>query len=279
MSLYENLLEKLNGHEYSNYFVANCVFHDDHSPSMFVYDDGNFRCAACGKRGTLKFLAGKVGDHFLPRRDTVSSRILPQWKSWEREFGDLDEIVGVAHRSLVRHPQLQGYLKKRKYERFIEKGFFGRIGRWIVVPVYSPDHELVDVVCREISGKTSTRYVVAPKPDGTRPLYSPDWERVKKSPYVYVVFGIFDSWAFESIGEPCVTGITGQNMPICLLEALGKRGIIVPDQNEAPAAHRLANGLGWRYRVKELDFPEGTKDPSGIHEMYGDDVLRKIIYT
>lgn len=272
--MYDRLLELLDGHEYQGYFAALCPFHNDSKPSLFVYPDG-FRCAACGKKGSLKFLSQKIGSHFSPSRNTVSSNILPHWRKW----GDTaEEIAEQAHKTLLHFPQFQGYLKKRRYEKFIEQGYFGYNSGWLVVPVFDAGRKIVDILVRAIKGKGETRYVVRPG-KSERPLYSPNWERVQNSTYTYVVFGIFDAWAMEAIGEPCVTGITGKSVPPALLEALGKRGIIIPDQDEAPDAHRLANRLGWRYRVKELRFPEGTKDPSGIHELYGDEMLREILYT
>lgn len=272
MSLYENLQDRLeNVRTYSDYFMASCVFHTDNHPSLMIHEDG-YKCLSCGAKGSLKRLEQKIGSYYRPQHYTVSG-ILPNWRRWEFEYGDLQGIAEHAHKTLLQFPQFQGFIKKRKYEKFIQQGYFGYIGGWWCFPVLDMAGKLVDIVVRAVKGKGDSRYVVKPNRDGTRPLYSPNWERVKNSSYIYIPFGIFDAWAFESIGEPCVTGITGQSMDIEKIRSIGKRGIFVPDLGEAETAHRLANQLGWKYRVKELDYPETVKDPDELRRFYGESAL------
>lgn len=277
MSLYESLMEKMNGHEYSNYFTALCPFHSDHSPSLFVYDDGAFRCAACGKKGNNKFLERKVSHGFVGYKNDTVSRVLPQWRKWEEQWGDLEGIADHAHQSLKRFPQFQAYYKKRKCENFIEQGFLGYIGGWAVIPVFDQNHRVVDIVCRAVKGKGDTRYVVKPSEIALRPLYVPNRAIVEESDKVFVVFGIFDAISLVLIGLPVVTGITGKSLSAEQLILLKKKLVIIPDADEEVDAHNLANKLGWRARVKELTFPEGTKDPDGIRVMYGDKYLKEIL--
>lgn len=275
MSLYESLLEKLNGHEYSGYFSANCQFHNDAHPSMFVYEDGGFRCASCGKHGSLKYLAQKVGSHFSPVRNNTVSNILPQWQKW----GDsLDDIATKAHQNLVRYPQFQGYLKRRKCEGFIEKGYLGYNNGWIVVPVFSADGKLADIVARAVKGKGDSRYVLKPLKNAPRPLYVPNWGILQESEQIYVVFGIFDAIGMSLMGFPVVTGITGKSIDPELIASLHKRVVIIPDAGEERDAHRLANSLGWRARVKEIEYPFGTKDIAEIRELNrGEEYLKEIL--
>lgn len=276
MSLYQSLLEKMDGREYSHYFFAVCPFHDDSKPSLMVDERGYF-CKACGARGNLKKLDMRVRRGFRIR-NTVSS-ILPRWKSWEREYGDLEGIAEYAHDNLLRHKSYRKYYEQRKCEEFIEKGFLGYIGGWCTIPVIDKSSQgIIDLVVRASSGKGNTRYVVAPtSSDCPRPLYCPNWERVTASDLVYVVYGIFDAISLELCGLPCVTGITGKNIAEESLNALHKKFVIIPDWKEEKDAHQLANALGWRASVKSMLFPEDCKDPDDIRRIYGEDALKEML--
>lgn len=280
MNLYDSLLEKMSGQSYSNYFMAVCPFHNDHSPSLMVHEDG-FRCKACGARGSLQKLERKVAFGFRPRSTTVS--ILPRWKSWEREYGDLDGIAEFAHSNVLRHKKYRKYYEKRKCEDFIERGRLGYLDGWSVIPIPDRNGRIIDIVVRAVSGKGDTRYVVAPAssdlPSGFRPLYVPNWKRVIASDVVYVVFGIFDAISLELCGLPAVTGITGKSLCAESLASMRKRFFIIPDHNEERDAHKLANDLGWRGRVKELSFPDGTKDTDDIRRVYGNEMLMEMLHA
>lgn len=284
-NIYEVLLEKMEGQSYNGYFCVCCPFpHNgrlEEHPSFFVYEQSNnpnyqYRCASCGKHGTLQQLNNFLGSHFSPIKSNTVSRVLPQWKRWQERYGDLEGIVESAHAMLKRYPQFQGYLKKRKMDQFIEQGKFGYLDGWITIPVYDVMGKLVDCVVRGIN-KDGTRYVVHPEKGKERPLYSPNWKRVMESDVVYVPFGMFDAWAFEAIGYASVTSITGKSINPELLRNLGKRGVIVPDAGEFVEAHNLANSLGWRYKVKELLFPESTKDVDEVRRKYGESNLMELI--
>ena len=278
MSLYETLMEKMDGHEYSNYFTALCPFHSDHSPSLFVYDDGLFRCAACGKKGNLKFLERKVSHGFVSsNRDTVS-RILPQWRKWEEQWGDLEGIAEHAHQSLKRFPKFQGYYKRRKCEDFIEQGFLGYIGGWAVIPIFDGNREIVDIVCRAVKGKGDTRYVVKPSEIAQRPLYVPNWAIVDESDKIFVVYGIFDAIALALIGLPVVTGITGKSLNVDQLRPLGKKFYIIPDKGEETDAHKLANSMGWRAKAIDFVYPYPCKDLDEVRVTHGENYLKALLF-
>lgn len=278
MSLYDSLLEKMDGHAYSGYFMSVCPFHDDHSPSLLVWD-GGYKCKACGARGSLQKLERKVQFGFRPRNNAVS--ILPRWKKWEQEYGDLEGIAEYAHDNLLRNKKYRRYYEERQCEKFVEAGRLGFIGGWAVIPVFGRDGRIVDMVVRQTSGKGDTRYVVAPAHDSggsiIRPLYVPNWKRVIASDLVYVVYGIFDAISLELCGLPVVTGITGKSLCPDQLIEMRKKFVIVPDHNEEGDAHKLANSIGWRGRVKELQFPDGAKDPDDIRRKLGNDALREML--
>jgi len=274
MSLYESLLERMNGQEYSNYFTSTCPFHSDTHPSFFVYEDGTFRCASCRKHGTLSYLDKCLGSRFMPSRNNTVSNVSPSWRKW----GDtLDEIADKAHTMLKRYPQFQGYYKKRKVDEYMEKGTLGYLDGWAIIPVYDSKRTIVDVVARAIKGKKDTRYTLRPSEVAVRPIFCPNWVRVQEAEQIYVVYGMFDAISLELCGLPVVTGITGKSLNADQLKPLHKRFIILPDYHEEEDAHKLANSLGWRGRVKKLDYPDDVKDPDGVRVKYGNEYLLDMI--
>lgn len=275
-NLYDSLLERLSGREYGNYFACLCPFHPDRSPSCFVYEDG-FRCAACGKRGSLKQLDRKIGSHFRPTKNDTVSNVLPNWKRWEFEYGDLQGIAEHAHKTLKRFPQFQGYLKKRRINEYIEKGFLGYCDGWVTIPVRDVAGKIIDIACRAVKGKGGTRYVVRPSKVAGHPAFCPNWKETLASETIYVVYGLVDALGLAIMGFPVVTGMTGKSLSAELLLPLRKKFLIVPDAGEEREAHLLANQLGWRGRVKELNYPVGTKDCAGVREMYGDEILKELL--
>ena len=136
--LYNSLLERMEGRQYSNYFACFCPFEEHKSPALLCHDDGFFVCLSCGKKGTHAYLDKKIGSHFIPtQRDNTVSRIFPAWKKWEQMYGDLEGIAEAAHRSLKRYSAFQTYFKKRKIYEFIEEGSLGFIDNWVTFPVFN----------------------------------------------------------------------------------------------------------------------------------------------
>lgn len=278
-NLYNSLLERLEGRQYSNYFACFCPFESHKSPAMLVYDDGLFVCLSCGRKGTHVYLDKKIGSHFIPTQklDTVS-RVLPTWRKWESRYGDLEGIVEHAHHSLKKFHQFQAYFKVRKIEGYIDEGHLGFCDGWATFPVYDKHGRLVDIVVRSTSNKSVTRYVVMPKSStDLRPLYCPSWKALEASETVYVVYGIIDAISMHLCGLPVVTGMGGKSLSAELLRPLHKKMVILPDDGEEAEAHKLANQLGWRAHVKEINYPYECKDPDGIRREFGNTALLNLI--
>ena len=280
MNLYDSLLERLGGRQYSNYFSCLCPYHDDNSPSMLVYEESDnpkyaFQCRSCNAHGSLDKLNKKIGAHYTPKITQCQTNVLPRWRKW----GDsLEDVSITSHESLKRVTQFQTYFRKRKIEGFIEKGKFGYRDGWCVFPVMDIQSRVMDVVVRSTQSNNGTRYfLLGDHLSDSGSLYSPDWHRVQEASVIYCVFGMIDTWSLEALGLPCVTGIAGKNVPLDSLQALGKRIIFLPDDGEEREAHSFANKLGWKARVKELKFPDNTKDVDDVRVQYGNEVLRELI--
>lgn len=271
MSLYESLMEKMEGHPYSNYFSAICVWHDDNRPSLLVYEDG-FRCSACGKHGSLQYLEKKIGDTYHPHQ--VKS-ITPRFSKWEQE-NTLYEIALRAHEFLVEHVGYQKYLKRRKLDGFIKAGMFGFREGWITIPVKDRNGFVIDIVTRYLGKDGKAKYVLMGKSDPS-PLYSPSWVRVEHEDVIYVPFGMFDSWTLHAVGLASVTYTAGKLTNADLLKPLDKRFVIIPDKGEEQEAYRLVNGLGWRGDVLRIDWPDECKDLQDVREKFGEEKVLELI--
>ncbi len=282
MSAYEDLQEQLDEvHVYDEYFMCLCPKHDDHRPSMMVSNTHQrFFCmsASCGFNGTLEYLQHYLtGKPYTPKLHVKIPVVLPQWRSWIERFGDEAGIAAAAHGLLMRNKELQAFFQKRQIGAFMEDGMFGWLEGWHLFPVFNQEHQVIDIVCRGTKG--STKYVLLKKPEErtTPPLYVPNWERVLVSDVCYVVYGIIDSWALESLGLPVVTGTTGKSLHAELLRPLKKDWIIVPDFKEDKDAWRLKVELGYPSEVKLLRYPFGTKDPDEIRTKVGSDALFNLL--
>lgn len=282
MSVYEDLQEQLDEvHLYDGYFMCLCPKHDDHRPSMLVSETNQrFHCmsASCGFNGTLDYLLHYLtGKPYIPKLHVRVPVVLPQWRSWVERFGDEAGIAAAGHGLAMRNKELQSFFVKRKINAFMEEGMFGWMDGWHLFPVLNEQGQVIDIVCRGTKG--TAKYVLLKKEEERTlpPLYVPNWERVLASDVCYVVYGIIDSWALESIGLPVVTGTTGKSLHADLLRPLKKEFIIVPDFKEDKDAWRLKVELGYPSEVKLLRYPYATKDPDEIRTKIGADALYQLL--
>ena len=252
--------------------------HDDHTPSFFVYEDGKWFCKSnsCHARGnSLEQLERRLGGHSV-KISNAKPQVLPRWREWEQKYGDLTSIAKYAHQSCKRYPQFMWYFKERKIDQFFDLGFFGYIDQWALFPVFDAKHKIQNVVVRHTT-KKDVRYAIKHIEDSQPLLYVPNWRRVQESDTIYVPFGVVDAWAFEACDLAAVTGVTGKSLSAELLKSLGKYVILVPDESEEKEAHRIANTLGWRARVKRIAYPEGEKDPDDLRRHLGNDYLLQAV--
>jgi hypothetical protein len=272
--LYTSLMERLEGREYQNYFSAFCPFDQHKTPALLVFSDGMVKCLSCDKIWSHKQLDHKIGSHFIQtQKSNTVSRVLPRWRRWEEKYGSLEGIADAAHRSLVAQPIFQTYFKRRKIYDFVDEGHLGYLDGWILFPVLDKNRTIQDIVVRSVSKHSDIRYVLCPGDVGLRSIYVPSWKKVQQTEVVYVVYGIIDAISLHLAGLPSISGITGKSLSADLLKPLGKRFIIVPDENEEKEAHRLANSLGWRCSVKELKYEDGCKDPDDMRRKFGNEYL------
>lgn len=276
MTLYQDLQERLDGvSTYQGYFMALCPFHDDHSPSFMVHDDGKYYCKTCHASGTLEYLERYLGKRFDPTRPRVIVEskpiVLPKWKLWEKQWGTLEGIARAGHDVAMRYDGMRMWFANRGLLPYMQKGMFGWLDGWSLMPVMNAEREVVEIV---VHGQGSVRYAIR----GTQEtLYCPDWERLALADTIYIVYGMVDSWAMHDCGLPVITGITGKALNADLVYALHKKSIIVPDYMEYEDAWKLKLKLGMDAEVMELDYPFGTKDPDNVWRKLGKATLLSML--
>ena len=275
MNLQKQLADKLERVTWAgHYFYCLCPFHPDNSPSFLVYPDYCI-CKSCDKQGSLEWLNSQLSGTSLTPSKARKSKLLPKWKKWEQLHGGMDEVAIKAHQNVLQGSN--GYFKKRKINQFSEQGKFGFLDRWALFPVLDRNNQVIDIVVRAIKQK-NVHYVIRPYSEQEmRPLYVPNWGRVLENKYIYIVFGLITAWSLEAIGEPVVTGITGKAIKPELLDEFQKKLIVIPDYNEEKDGAKLVSNLGWRGKLKLIDWPNSCDDLDDVRVKHGNNKLKELL--
>jgi len=275
---YQDVLEKLSGvNEYAEYAAALCPAHPDTSPSLLVFKDGRFRCLACGFKGTYRKLLDKLEGWSAP---PIVDRKVEHYRL-PTDLDELEELMDEAHNFLLsnRDP-LANYLEQRRVAGRIVPQHLGYWMGWYSIPVYGDKKQFLGVVLRagnHIQNTTGARFHI---PFGQPTLlYVPDWNKVSQADFLIVVFGMVDALALCEIGLPVCTATSGKDsMRAEMLEQFRKKIIVIPDKGEDDTAKKLVNSLGWRGKLKVIDYPLDTKDPAdlvqrGLTELLLNDIM------
>jgi hypothetical protein len=261
---------------HGRYFSCNCVYHDDSSPSMMVYENG-FNCKACGAWGSLEKLQNKLIGRMPVRVDTVSKYPKsPPWQTWETKYGDWETLASHAYGRAKQASFLWNYVTNRGISQFtIDKEMIGWVDRWITLPVFDANGDFVDLIVRGTSD-SQIRYGIRPRVDNDTHLYA-HWKAILDADKVYVCFGIFDRLTLTQCGIPAATGISGKTVNAQLLKDLRKPIYIIPDFREEEDARQLAAQLGWRGHVLDVQYPDGCKDMNDILKKYGEKKVLEVL--
>lgn len=274
----EDLADKLHGVSWhGNYISARCPYHDDTHASLLVYEDGYFKCLACGVYGSHSKLEKKLtGQPYEVRTERQPS---PPWLSWEKKYDSLENAAIEAYNNGKHFPALLSYIKQRKLDKFIKQGKFGWLDGWLSFPVFDQDGDMIDWVVRSHPKKqTEVKYAIRPRKNrNDNHLYCPDWNFCQNFQEIYFPFGLLDSWSIFACDLPAVTGITGQLVDAKLLEDIRKIIYIIPDAGELAGAMRLQEQLDWRGRVLQLDYPDNCKDSNDVLRIHGVTKLTELI--
>lgn len=259
------LNEHLQGHLYSHYISANCLWHDDTSPSMLVFADGRFLCQACGKHGSHDDILKRLGKVIVK---PAARKTRNPWSGWLDKYGDMVSLCYAAHQNLNQFPNFKFYINKRGItDGTIDNLLIGYFDGFYTVPFKNRNGEIWSGVARAsgvVQDNLHIRYIF---PNNHTPsLYVPDYQMVRKADKVYCVFGILDAVTFYQCGLPVVTSSIGKQIRGEWFEDIRKPVIIYPDQGEEKQGYKLAGELGWRGMVRQI---VGGKDPNEVYTTYG----------
>jgi hypothetical protein len=195
---------------------------------------------------------------------------VPEKSSWSPpslsdNIDDQEDFCAIAHDVLSRFlPTLGWYLERRQVIDRVESCQLGWWNGWYTVPFFKHGHIFDGFVMRaslSVQQATHRRFHMPAHSMGK--LYVPDWNLIDSSPYVVVVYGLFDALTLSSLRLPVVTGNCGkEGVTAELLEQFRKPIWIVPDKGEELTGRKLMNKLGWRGHLIELEYPKTCKDPN-----------------
>ena len=259
------------------YLLAYCPFHDDSKKSLLVFKDW-YRCLGCEANGPLHRLYAEIlspgstrnhgADNFKGRAPRIPS-----------DPEGMAEFVYSAHDAILRNASFRWYLEQRGVAGRIETCRLGWVEGWVTVPVFDEDNNLQGVILRAGPYAEKATGMRFSQVEGQRSmLYCPEWALLRNSDNVAAVFGIFDALTLAELRIPVVT-VTGGDRTFTAehLTNLRKRIIIIPDKKAGEAAAELSAGLGWRGKVKHLQYPNGTTDLNDyLTSGHSKDLLREL---
>lgn len=263
--LLDDLLEVIDGAKrYENYIASLCFFHEDHRPSLMIYED-YYRCLSCDAHGKTSTLLDKIKGN--PPKPQLSSWHNP-FTSWLRDCS-LDKIMTSAWRFLKDNPCYGNYLKKRgiPIETQIELGLGWRDG-WHTFPIINEESSLCGAVIRCGEGLNLPAKYVNPAGQDPNLLYVPNWKLIKSHSEIYLTFGIIDSLSLILYNVPGLSTTTGKRLNPAALDKFRNRIIFLPDKGEESEALKIASKLGWRGAVPKIYWPDNCKDISDVHQKF-----------
>lgn len=239
--------------EYREGIVACCPFHDELTPSFFVflYDDVFFfKCQGCEKSGTLHFLLKYLkGYSLLP--------YLPKLKQIERV--DKPATVESPFRcdTSIGFPKYWGYFNDRGIsdETCSKFGFVFDFRRVMaIMPVYT-EHQYKGYIGRLIN-PVNIKYYIESGMDKGRSLFA--FDEAVNHDGVFIVEGQIDAATLWESGRPAVA-LLGKSYKskLDLLKQL-KDPIIIPDNEPQSIDHFY--GLSRKLGCNQFHLPSNFKD-------------------
>lgn len=261
------------------YLLACCVFHEDHNPSMILYERiGKFECFSCGVRGSLEYLASKLGGHALgsnnerPNKRRATQR--PLWLDVE-----ISTYCREAQKRLSQIGSASSYLDRRGLGTSIQWAQLGWDRGWFIVPIQGSDRTIQGAVARASPDRQNQSGMKFDMPYGQKPmLYVPNWNLWGTNDRVFVVFGVFDAISLAVAGYASASPSSGKlSLETKWLDDVSKPIYIIPDRGEEEQAFEYARKLDWRGRVATMEYDYHEKDINDILVYRGAEGLRNAV--
>lgn len=266
-------------HQYDGYAMACCPFHSDNSPSLMI-TSGRFYCksSSCGKSGSIEYLYSYVSGRPIQSHKKVYNPSAYIWDKWIDKYGSIQNVCDFANDQIINKPELGNYLYQRKLTlEQIKFGHLGFLSGYYIFPIKDELGKIQGAVARASPTIQTKDNRYSASKDCPVKIYVPDWKKLNEDEEIYLVFGTIDAWSLLMAGYASLTGISGQQFRPEFLDGIRKPIYIIADKGEHKSAIKLQSRLGWRGRRLDIDWPENTKDPNGIHKEYGLDALKEKI--
>lgn len=260
---------------YGDYYAGLCPFHDDHRPSLMVYED-YYHCKSCGAHGTTESLLRKLKNQ--PPKPQVHSSFHNPFTRWTK-LDPLPRALKIAFDTLENNPSQRIYLRNRCIPDKIqtELGIGYRDG-WYTFPIRDKSRKIVGAVARTGSTGDEAKYVTPSGQDGNL-LYVPSWDYIESQPATYAVFGILDTVSLYSLGIASFSTTAGKRLNPEALDGIRRRIIFLPDLGEEVDAWNIVKRLGWRGKVAKCNYPDECKDVNDVLIKYPESLYKALGIT
>lgn len=267
-SILDELAELTEGHRYERYVACKCMFHDDSSPSMFIYED-SYHCSSCGAFGNTNWLLKKLSaGSSVQIISTKQEYVTNPFSRWTKDKS-LGSFLKSAYEYLQAHIYFADYLiSTRKIPSEVIKKL--RVGYWdgfFTFPIISQENKVVGAFARSGAKDAKYRYFI-PKDQDPNLIYCPDWKKVKDASKIYLTFGCIDSISLYLCGLPALSTTTGKRLDVSALASFRKEIVIIGDYGEDKEARRIASMLGWRGTSLIFPYPDDCKDMNNVWTKY-----------
>ncbi len=277
----ESLLEEINvdyktsGKNISRHCIGTaCPFCGDTSTHLGIFKENkNYSCFACGEKGSLpKLLKELTQENWHSVFKLIESHskgfvsVLPT-QTYDRPVSfnlkavsGLKQGLGKLHRTyLLGRGFLPDYFEE-KY-KLMSGTEIGPYKHRVVIPIFK-NTEIVSLIGRDISGKSSLRYKNHPDNKSSVPVKETVYNLDNVNKIAIIAEGVFDVWSFEPYG----IGLYGTQYTYIQLYEIYKKKfqklIVCLDPKEEKIARKLAFDLSSFVPEIKICKIQSGKDPA-----------------
>ena len=223
---------------------------------------------SCGKERAARILAGD-DDAYLGERDRpdpVTSVVFPEMVPLLESIGACEYLEGRGVTlEMIEHFKLM-YCKRNM--RVGERGFYTK-GR-VIIPIHDIKGNPVSWQGRDITGRSSLRYLFPPGFKGAEHLYNA-WSVPVGAHYIVISEGVFDVFGWWRAGYPWVVGTFGKKISegqMDLINYLNPRVIYIAWDSDADwNKYEFMEKYSYKYTINFLDMDGKDSDELSPDEL------------
>jgi len=264
---------KFGGKSYKNYVAIVCPFHEDHTPSCIVHAD-TYSCKSCGAYGKTESLLGssvEVPIYSLPDKQSEFKNPFSKW-SYKQSLKDTLKAAWINN---IEHP-CQYLIDRGIPTRSQFKYGIGILENWILFPIDNIQGEIIGATGRRGENNPSPAKYINPFGQDPNLLYVPDYNIIKRSNHILLVFGILDAVTLAMMGLPAISTTTGKQLGDDPLWKYPGKIIVIPDKHEELDGYKVANKFGLRGKLHLPDYPDDAKDVNDLWRFHNKEFIERM---